>query len=150
MVLIKSSRNASGHMPCAFGIDHGIIAQTGRGFKYKFFQKSYFFMKFPEKHGKSKGGSRKNPYVRSVGSEMQKRQKRCGAFPLRIRPLWPCAPVDDLHDNGRWVAALNVFSASNVHPSSKRGREACNPTEKSSVPMIRCGSKWAHHAPSRD
>ena len=63
-------------------------------------------------------------------------KKRCGTFPFRISPLWPCAPDDDLHVNGRWGAALDVFAAPNIHPTSKRGREVCNPTEKSSIPMI--------------
>ena len=76
--------------------------------------------------------------------------KKSGEFSLpgSKNPLRPCAPIYDLHETAGG-SPLTALAAPNVHPSSKRGREVCNRAGKSSVPIIKCGSKRAHHAPSR-
>lgn len=46
----------------------------------------------------------------------------------------------DLHEMAGGLP-LTTFSAPNIHPSSKRGREVCNPAGKSNIPLKKCGSK---------
>ena len=40
----------------------------------------------------------------------------------------------DLHELAGGLP-LHALAAPNVHPSSKRGREVCNPTRKSNIPI---------------
>ena len=54
----------------------------------------------------------------------------------------------DLHEKAGGMP-LPTFAAPNVHPTSKRGREVCNPAGKSNFPIQKCGSKRTRHAPSR-
>ena len=54
----------------------------------------------------------------------------------------------DLHEKAGGMP-LFAITAPNIHLSSKRRREVCKQTEKSNVPIKKCGSKRTHHAPSR-
>ena len=54
----------------------------------------------------------------------------------------------DLHEMAGGLP-LPIFAAPNVHLMSKHRREVCNPTGKSNIPIIKCGSKRTHYAPSR-
>jgi len=74
-------------------------------------------------------------------------KKTWGAM-LPMHPLWPYASIYDLHEKAGGLPLL-ALAAPNVHPTSKRGREVCNPGRKSNIPIIKCGSKRTHYAPSR-
>ena len=54
----------------------------------------------------------------------------------------------DLHEMAGGLP-LTILTAPNVHHRSKQGREVCKPMGKSNVPIIKCGSKRTHYAPSR-
>ena len=77
---------------------------------------------------------------------LQKIKKRGAEAPA---PRFSRMHLDyDLHEMAGG-SPLTTISAPNVHPSSKRGREVCDPAGKSNVPIQKCGSKRAHYAPSR-
>ena len=71
-----------------------------------------------------------------------------GKYPGASNPLRPCASSYDLHEKAGGLP-LSALAAPNIHLSSKRRREVCNQAEKSNIPIIKCGSKRTHHAPSR-
>ena len=77
-----------------------------------------------------------------------KNKKHGEQKPPMPTPLWPCASNYDLHEKAGGMP-LPTFAAPNVHPTSKRGREVCNPAGKSNFPIQKCGSKRTRHAPSR-
>ena len=54
----------------------------------------------------------------------------------------------DLHEMAGGLP-LPAFAAPNVHLTSKRRREVCNPTGKSNIPRYKCGSKRTHLAQGR-
>ena len=54
----------------------------------------------------------------------------------------------DLHEKAGGLPLL-ALAAPNVHRTSKRRREVCNPGRKSNIPIIKCGSKRTHYAQGR-
>ena len=61
--------------------------------------------------------------------------KNTGRRSPRAIPLRPCASSYDLHDYAGG-SLLRTLAAPNIHLSSKRRREVCNPARKSCVPNI--------------
>ena len=51
-----------------------------------------------------------------------------------MHPLWPYASNYDLHEKAGGLPLLTL-AAPNIHPSSERGREVCNPGRKSNIPI---------------
>ena len=58
------------------------------------------------------------------------------------------ASIYDLHEKAGGLP-LQTITAPNIHLMSKHRREVCKQAGKSNIPVIKCGSKWTHYAPSR-
>lgn len=86
--------------------------------------------------GSAATGEPNRPLRRKAPGRLTKNNGDCLATVSVVQtPLRPCASSYNLHERAGGLP-LCMFTASNVHRTSWRRREACNPMKKLSIPKV--------------